>query len=496
MVPSVGQNVGGYVIDRPVARGRSGTVYRAIAANGAAVALKLHERAEAAAQEADCLRQLNHPGIIELIDYQAPGSGDAGAWLALQWVAGQTLSHLLSAQGRFDLARTRRIVDEIAAAIDALHHAGFVHGDLSPSNILIGANDQVTIIDLAAARQLTDEPPSIDSTTGLELETTPRYASPEVALGAAPGPASDIYALALIAYEALTGTSPFADVATPISMLSHHASSTPDAPSEHRPDLPGAVEDALLDALAKDPAHRPTSAADFATRLRSDGPARSRPKPRPWVRRGLAVVAAVLLGIVIIAFVQQRQGDTPQAVSTTSSAGGAPTFLDQAGEAAHTTCNLLAIPGFEGASLPDHYYGGDVTNTAALIAGAGVDSTAALRVGANGAFGLFGEIVPLSEHRSYVFSAWMRRQGDPEVSTLYVDYLDANYEVVATARPEALGGERFGTNQGTRATVFSEAPAGAAFAVPTFFKDGSGGSLLVDEAVFGSRDGCPEGLSG
>ncbi len=488
-----GREVGAYTIDVPVARGRSGTVYRAHAPDDRAVALKVHDSAEAAAAEIDCLRALEHPGIISLIEQaQLP---DEGAWLALPWIEGETLGHLLEVSAPLSLDRTRRIITELADALDALHDAGFVHGDLAPSNILVDADDRVTIIDLATAKRLADSPEPLDRTTGIELETTPRFASPEVASGLPPAPSSDVYALTLIAYEALTGTSPFADVATPIAMLGHHASSIPDAPSEHRPDLPGAVEDALLAGLAKDPNDRLPSASAFARQLNNDGPGTlarpDNPQSSTLVRLGvLAVLAVVVLGALATFVVFNPFADD----GTDASTGELANRLGSAaGDAASARCNLATNTGFETDTVPEHFYLGDTTNTTAIVDGGGVDDGAALRVGANGAFGIYGEIIPIGTDSTFILSAWLRRQGDPDMTTLYVDYLDADFDELTNVRGTALAGESRGTVEGERVLIFSEAPVGASYAVPTFFKDGSGGSLLIDEVIFGPENSCLTG---
>lgn len=486
---TAGKQVGAYTIDQPVARGRSGTVYRARSASDL-VALKVHDNAEAAAAEATCLRAIEHPGVIGLVEEaQEP---DGAAWLALPWIEGETLGHVIDTSSPLPLDRTRHIITQLAGALDALHEAGFVHGDLAPSNVLVGADDSVTIIDLATATRISDSPQPLDRTTGIQLETTPRFASPEVAAGRPPEPASDIYALALIAYELLTARSPFAEVATPIAMLSHHASSTPEPPSEHRPDLPGAVEQALLAGLVKDPAGRPATASELAQQLRSDGPGNPvhNTGTRDRSRRSLALLAALgALGAFVI-FNQFATNNT-ESVATGELANQ---LASSAGDAASALCNLATNTGFETEGVPEHYYLGDTTNTTTLESGGGVDNTSALRVGANGAFGIYGEIVPIDGESTFVLSAWMRRQGDPDLTTIYVDYLDADFEELTNARAEALVRESLGSADGERVLIFSNAPDGAAFAVPTFFKDGSGGSLLVDEVIFGPEESCLNGV--
>ncbi|MEO1060391.1 MAG: monovalent cation/H(+) antiporter subunit G, partial [Actinomycetota bacterium] len=296
MRPGVDE-IDGYRIEGHVARGRSGDVYRAALPDGPPIALKLHDRADAGRREAERLVLVDHPGVVELLDQGELTGG--GAWLALPWIEGRTLAHLLATEGPLSLDRTRSLIRQLGEALDAVHAAGVVHGDLSPRNVMVDLHDRVTLLDLGAAVDGT--PATVDETTGLEVDTTPRYASPEVAQGRPAEPASDRYALALIAYEALTGSFPYPEVATPIAMLAHHASSAPTPPTEHRPQLPAAVDELLLDALSKRPEDRPGSGAELATALigASLEPTRSPAAGRSRRRQGLAVGAlAVIAGSI------------------------------------------------------------------------------------------------------------------------------------------------------------------------------------------------------
>lgn len=538
-------DIDAYRLDSRVARGRSGEVWRAIGNDGVAVAVKVHERADDGRREAERLAAVDHPGVVPLLD--CGPTDDGRFWLALPWIDGETLAHRLATGAPLPLDRVRALVDELAAALDALHRAGLVHGDLSPSNVLIGGDDRVTLIDLSAS--LPGDAEAIDRTTGLEVATTPRYAAPEVAGGHPAGPAADVYALTLLAYEAATGAFPYPEVATPIAMLGHHASTPPVAPSEHRPDLPPGVDAALLAGLAKDPARRPATAVDLADVLGLDEVDGSNERG-PGAVVLLGVVAAVLGLVAVVGWRQlgsvdgtddQHDGlgstavassDDPAATgdsaadpSDQGSTGRDPAAeggVDPAtgvlavetaspwpaGRAAGLSCNLMATTDAEAGALPDHFYAGDPSNTAALAPGAGVDGTTALRVGADDRFGLYGEIIPIGSHRQFVFTAWLRAdgvagaEGDDGVDGgggdggrrgfVYVDYLDADF-VQLTAERDRLDLDRpVAAVDGGRVLLVSDAPEGSVYAVPTFFKDGSAGSLLVDEVVFGPVTTCPD----
>ena len=497
-----------YRIQGPVARGRSGDVLRAMASDGSTVALKVHHQAEDGWAEAERLAAIDHPGLVDLLDHGS--TPDGRLWLALPWIDGRTLSHLLLDDGPVSQGEALDLVAQIADAVDAVHTAGLVHGDLSPNNVLVDDAGRAVLIDLGAARSV-DEPsdrsarPVGGDTTGLEVEATPRYASPEVAAGQLPGPAADRYALGLVAYELLTGSFPYPEVATPIAMLGHHATTEPALPSEHRPDLPPVIDAALLWALAKDPDQRPTTGADLvdalrglsappepATRVRE--PAGVRFSHQGWGRFAAWLAIVPLIAVVAWLWTRFPLSGPEAPLSPEASIAASTDSPWPAGRAAGLACNLLDAPGFESEPVPDGFYGADPSNLVTRVPGAGVDGGAALRVGASGQFGLFGEIVPVTAGQEYVLSAWARRQGDPGTTAFFVDYLDAQYTEITAARTslgpdQQLGGPSL-DGTGGRTEVRSKAPADAAFAVPTFFKDGSPGSLLIDEVVFGPIAGC------
>ena len=525
--------------------------------------MKIHDRADDGRREAGRLVAVDHPGVVRLV-----GDGeldDGRVWIALEWIDGATLADLTAGAVRLPDDRIRRIVSQLAAAVDALHDAGIVHGDLSPRNVIVGVDDVVTLVDLGASTSV-GAGSAVDETTGLEVDTTPRYAAPEVARGGSPTAASDRYALALIAYELVTGRFPFPEVATPIAMLGHHASSEPIAPSEHRPELGSGVDTTLLTALSKDPFDRPPRASAFAAALRdrsdASGPDTASERDRSAPRRAGVVLAAFAVATAgVVGAIAVSGGDrdlagdvraTPAFESTPSvsslsfstSADPSPTYprttdapstaaattepsdatttpattlapattaaatvpatadpqtpfvgrVDDwpAGTAAALRCNLLEVPGFETSQLPDGFYGLDPTNTTTLAPESGVDGSNALRVGSTGADGIFAEIVPLGPERRHVFSAWVRRVNGAEVTAFHVDYLDADFRQITFSREAAMAEPSVGDDVGQRVTVFATAPAAALYAIPSILKDGSAGSLVVDEAVFGPVDGCPD----
>lgn len=469
-----------YSVQSLVARGRSGEIFRATGSDGQPVAVKRYGLSETGRGEAARLAQVRHDGIVALLDHGETDSGQL--WIALPWIDGSTLGAFMADQAPVDLDRAQYVVEQLADAVDTLHAASIVHGDLSPNNILIDDHDRITVIDLSASTVADSE--AVGETVGIDVNVTPRYASPEVARGDPAGPASDRYALGLITYELLTGSFPFPDVATPIAMLAHHDGTEPLAPSEHRPHLPVGVDQAILAALAKDADRRPVSATGFAAALAADRSPRRRSRTSL-----LAGSKRWTAGIGLLVF------GTVAALSGVAWRGGGDDSDParwRANEAAGLSCNIVKVPGFEAAELPDDFYGGDPTNTASLVSGEGIDQSLALRVGGEDRFGLFGEVVPVIPGRGYVFSGSVRHEGDVGTAAMYVDYLNEDFQQLTAFRDFITDGETVGSSEGRRVTIQSNSPADAAYAVPTFFKNGSAGWLLVDEVVFGLRDACPD----
>ncbi|MEV6342119.1 serine/threonine-protein kinase [Actinoplanes sp. NPDC051851] len=203
--------------------------------------------------EARTMATINHPGVVDVYDY---GSDQQLAFLVMEYVEGDALSRTLSRVGRLTPARTMALVAQAADALQAAHANGIVHRDVKPGNLLVRPNGTLVLTDFGIARsalvgQLT--------VAGAVLGTA-SYISPEQAAGDTATPASDVYALGVVAYQCLSGHRPF-DGATPIEIAMKHVRETP------RPlpgDIPPAVRAIVERALAKDPAARWPSAAAMA----------------------------------------------------------------------------------------------------------------------------------------------------------------------------------------------------------------------------------------
>ena len=216
---------------------------------------------------------LSHQNIARVYDYGEPAGGPP--YLVMELIEGPSLSSVL-AGGPLSAARTLDIVAEIAAGLQVAHAAGLVHRDIKPSNIMFTSAGTVRITDFGIAYAVGSAPLTATGT----LMGTPGYLAPERIDGAQAGPASDLYALGIVAYECLAGARPFAG--TPLEVAIAHR----DRPLPPLlPRVPAEVADFVMVLTAKDPRWRPASAgqvADQARRLRDrlvSGASGARPVP-------------------------------------------------------------------------------------------------------------------------------------------------------------------------------------------------------------------------
>jgi serine/threonine-protein kinase len=215
--------------------------------------------AERFRREVSAARKITHPNVIRIHDLVEDGER---LLLSMEYVEGMTLASYLGRVGTLKLDEARHLIGQICDGLNAAHLAGVVHRDLKPGNVLVDAEKRVKVIDfgLAKASFLAGM-----TATGLILGT-PEYMSPEQVRGLATDARADLYSLGAMAYHILCGRPPFAGE-TPIAIGFAHVTETPRPPRALRPDLPESVEAALLRALAKDPAQRPTDALDFKRSL-------------------------------------------------------------------------------------------------------------------------------------------------------------------------------------------------------------------------------------
>ncbi|WP_262284935.1 serine/threonine protein kinase [Micromonospora sp. MA102] len=252
-----------YRLDERIASGGMGDVWRGTdQVLGRTVAVKsllpalLDEPgfAERFRGEARTMATINHPGVVDVYDF---GSDQQIAFLVMEYVEGDALSSTLSRVGRLTPARTMALLAQAADALHAAHEKGIVHRDVKPGNLLVRPNGTLVLTDFGIARSdLVGQLTAAGSVLG-----TASYISPEQATGAVATPASDVYALGVVAYQCLAGRRPF-EGDNPLEIAMKHVRETP------RPlpaDIPPQVRAIVERALAKDPAARWPSAAALAS---------------------------------------------------------------------------------------------------------------------------------------------------------------------------------------------------------------------------------------
>jgi eukaryotic-like serine/threonine-protein kinase len=256
-------------------------------------------------QEIRFAARLTHPHIVPLL---AAGESDGLPYYTMPYVEGESLRARL-AQGPLRLAEVVSLLRDVARALAYAHEHGVVHRDIKPDNVLLAAGTAM-VTDFGVAKAVsaaTGAGQSGITTLGVVLGT-PAYMAPEQGAGdPATDHRADLYAFGCLAYEALTGTPPFAG-RSPAELIAAHAIAPPEPLARRRPDVPPALAELVMRCLAKRAGDRPQSAAEVLQAL-DEMPARGR-SPR---RRTLAVVAgmlAIIAGLGVVLWPDRRTPPT------------------------------------------------------------------------------------------------------------------------------------------------------------------------------------------
>ncbi|WP_200306943.1 serine/threonine-protein kinase [Streptomyces adelaidensis] len=273
----VGRQIAGYRIEREIGRGGMAVVYRAKDLRlDRTVALKLlapelarndtfrrrftHESRVAAA--------IDHPHIVPVFE---AGETDGVLYIAMRYVAGRDLRHLLDREGPLPLTTATRIAAQVASALDAAHDHGLVHRDVKPGNILVAQGtdsdhpEHVYLTDFG----LTKKSLSLTGFTSVgQFVGTLDYVAPEQISGKPVDGRCDVYSLACVVHETLAGRPPF-QRDDDMALLWAHQYDEPPPLTSGRPDLPSAADEVLAQALAKSPDDRYDSCLSFVAALRA-----------------------------------------------------------------------------------------------------------------------------------------------------------------------------------------------------------------------------------
>jgi YVTN family beta-propeller protein len=315
----VGTELLGYRVESLLGRGGMGVVYKAYDPRlKRYVALKLvapefsgDERfRERFLRESELAASLEHPNVIPIHDAREV---EGRLVIAMRLVEGIDLKQLLQKEGTLDAKRALAICAQVAAALDAAHARGLVHGDVKPSNVLLDPQEHVYLADFGLTRRLAEQ--GLPVGQGLSLGT-PAYVSPEQIEGGEVDGRADLYSLGCVLYECLTGEVPFARDSE-LAVLWAHVQEEPLRPSERTPALPEAIDAVIAKALAKEPGKRYANCAELVEAAREALGLRELVVVRDR-RHLLLAVAGVALAVAaaLAAFLLSRGDGGPSKPST------------------------------------------------------------------------------------------------------------------------------------------------------------------------------------
>ena len=213
-------------------------------------------------REAQAVGRLSHPNIVQVHDF---GEERGVAYLVLEFIKGNELKARFDTGHRFTLADTVRIMGEVCDALEFAHAAGIVHRDVKPANIMLDAQMRAKLTDFGVAR-IQDMSSSHMTQTGAMIGT-PAYMSPEQISGTAIDRRSDIFSAGIVLYQFLTGEMPFGSGGA-WTVAKRIMQDQPPMPSSRNRALPPHFDAVVNKALAKDPASRYQTAAEFAQALK------------------------------------------------------------------------------------------------------------------------------------------------------------------------------------------------------------------------------------
>ncbi len=308
----VGTQFGRYRLRRLLGKGGMGEVYEAEdTEKDRIVALKLLPEAvshdpvfrKRLQREAHSAGRLLEPHVVPIHDY---GEIDGVMFVDMRMIDGTDLRKILKSYGPMTPARAVAVVRQIASALDAAHEAGIMHRDVKPENILITRDDFAYLVDFGIANAATDEKlTELGSAVGTYAYMAPeRFSNDEVTYRA------DIYALACVLHECLTGSQPFPADSVSVVITSHLMQPIP-RPSVMRPGIPAAFDQVIARGMAKKPADRFATAGDLAAAANNALTQRDQDQAADIVQRSQAATMPGIGGAIGAAPTPPPQSLTP-----------------------------------------------------------------------------------------------------------------------------------------------------------------------------------------
>ncbi len=256
----VGKLVGGYRIGALIAAGSMGVVYKAKQLSlDREVAVKIfnsevitrdHDFAERFLREARVAGSVPHPSVVQIHEC---GQQDNLLWYSMELVDGETLEDLLARDGRFEPLLALIVADQAAAALQAAHAKGLVHGDVTPANLMLSREGKIKLLDLGLAKVLNSGRAATRAKKA--AVGNPWYMSPERAKGEAGDARSDIYSLGCVLFHLLSGSPPFDDD-HPKAILKAHLESPIPSLLDKAKGLPKKLDELVHSMLSKNPEWR------------------------------------------------------------------------------------------------------------------------------------------------------------------------------------------------------------------------------------------------
>ena len=331
-----------YRAPRRAGRGAMGEIYVATdEVLGRDVAVKL--LAERYAADSGIRQRFKREGLAAARISGEPGAitiFDVGEWgdrpfIVMEYVSGGSLEERIRSEGAQPPARVLAWLEQAATALDAAHRRGIVHRDVKPANLLLNDRGEVRVADFGIASAAGFDSMTL---TGTVLGTA-GYLSPEQATGKRATPASDLYALGVVAYELLSGHRPFESESPTVEAVAHVNAPVPSI-ADQRATLPPGLDRVFERALAKDPGRRYDSAQEFVADLRDAltdrptaltavlAPEESERRPRGYLLPLALILAAGAAGAIVAAIVASG-GSSPQVVTRTVAGSGGTTTVQR-----------------------------------------------------------------------------------------------------------------------------------------------------------------------
>lgn len=219
-------------------------------------------------REAKMTSRIDSPNAVTIYDF---GEADPGQfYLAMEYIEGESLAHVLTREKSLPIERVVDITNQIARALSAAHALGIVHRDLKPANIMLThkqGSELVKVLDFGIAKTVTEDDNDKLTQTG-HLLGTPTFMSPEQVLGESIDSRSDVYSLAIIVYQMLSGSLPF-DGENVRTLIMKRINEAPKPLRAIAPYLSAEIEQAVMRGLEREPSRRIADVDQFAAALRS-----------------------------------------------------------------------------------------------------------------------------------------------------------------------------------------------------------------------------------